>query len=177
MNARYNGLFVWVEGSKDTRFFNQIIKPKFESSYNYVHLIEYSNKTMKWRISFLRSIVKMGADYIFVSDINSVPCITMKKQKIKEVLQDIDLKKILIVKREIESWYLSGLDSTNSGRFGISAFNNTENVTKEDFIRLMPQRFDYEIDFMLEILKVFSIQEAIQKNNSFKYLIEKYHIA
>ncbi|OGW18585.1 MAG: hypothetical protein A3G93_11920 [Nitrospinae bacterium RIFCSPLOWO2_12_FULL_45_22] len=42
------------------------------------------------------------------------------------------------------------------------------------FNRLIPNKFDSRIDFMLEILKYFSMGIAKQKNKSFSYFLERH---
>ena len=49
---------------------------------------------------------------------------------------------------------------------------STDELTKEDFNRLIPRRFDSRIDFMFEILKSFSIETAARRNNSFDFFVE-----
>jgi len=89
-------------------------------------------------------------------------------------LKNIDGDKILVVIREIESWYMAGLDTKPSKNLGIKKIpKTTEDITKEQFYSLIPQKFS-RIDFMREVLKNFSIQTAKQKNKSLKYCIERY---
>lgn len=76
--------------------------------------------------------------------------------------------------KEIESWYLAGLDAQACKEFNIHNVPETDSITKEQFDALIPEKFISRIDFMLEILKVFSIESAKQKNMSFKYFIMKY---
>ena len=85
-----------------------------------------------------------------------------------------DKDKIIVVIKEIESWYLAGLDNEVCRQLKINNFADTDNVTKEKFNALIPKKFTSRIDFMLEILKNFSIEIAKQKNNSFRYFVEKY---
>ena len=82
--------------------------------------------------------------------------------------------KIIVVVKEIESWYLAGLDNKVCKQLKIKNFPNTEKVTKEEFNSLIPKKFTSRIDFMLEILKNFSIEIAKKKNTSFRYFVEKY---
>jgi hypothetical protein len=117
----------------------------------------------------------MGADYIYVTDIDNSPCVTAKKQEIQNNLGNIDNDKIIVVIKEIESWYLAGLSDTKCRKFQMQTFSVTDDITKEQFNSVIPQTFDSRIDFMLEILKIFSIEIAKQKNKSFRYFIEKYN--
>ncbi len=36
------GLYIFVEGSDDTRFINNVIKPVIKDKYNYIQVIEYA---------------------------------------------------------------------------------------------------------------------------------------
>lgn len=171
----YKRLFIWVEGEDDQRFFEQIIAPKLLRKYDSVEIRRHATLKEEKLDNFLKSIKAMGAEYIYVVDINNSPCVTAKKEEIRKKLKNIDEEKIIVVIKEIESWYLAGLDNKEVKNFGIRrTFYNTDNVTKEKFNSLIPPRFSSRIDFMLEILKKFSIETAKQKNESFKYFIEKY---
>ena len=124
--------------------------------------------------NFLKSIDAMNTDYIFVTDINQKPCVTAKKQTVKKTYKKVAEDKIAIVIKEIESWYLAGLSDAAAKKFKIRAFATTDGITKEQFNSLIPKRFDSRIDFMLEMLKNFSIEIAKQKNGSFNYFFEKF---
>ncbi|MDI6782651.1 MAG: hypothetical protein QME64_00975 [bacterium] len=172
----YRRLFIWVEGEDDERFFEKIMEPKLQKMYNFVETRRYASLKKEKIDNFLKSIKAMGAEYIFVIDINSSPCVTAKKQETQNKLRNIDGDRIIVVIKEIESWYLGGLDNTESRKFGIpTSYSVTDNITKEQFNSLIPKKFDSRIDFMLEILKIFSIEIAKQKNKSFRYCVEKYN--
>lgn len=167
-------LFIFIEGDDDERFFNRIILPMFENKYDKVQLWKYAQKKNEIIFQFLKSIQAMNADYIFVTDNNGSPCITDRKQKIETDFQNIDKNKILVVVREIESWYLAGIDDGSSKKFGIKSFSNTERINKVAFNDLKPKKFSSRIDFMSEILKLFCIDTAKCKNGSFSYFVENY---
>jgi len=166
-------LFIFIEGDDDERFFERIIKPIFENK-NEVHLVKYAQKKNEKIFQFLKSIQAMNADYIFVADNNGSPCITDRKQRIENDFQNIDKNKILVVVKEIESWYLAGIDAGSSKKLGIKSFSNTEHINKSAFNDLKPKKFNSRIDFMSEILKLFSKDTAKMKNGSFSYFIENY---
>jgi len=167
-------LFIWVEGDDDERFFNGILSPKLQRKYGTIKIIRYAKMKKEKVDNFIRSIKAMGAEYIYLTDINDSPCVTAKKEEMQKKYQNIDKDKIIVVIREIESWYLAGLDNKACKQLKIKNFANTDNVTKEKFNALIPERFTSRIDFMSEILKNFSIEIAKQKNNSFQYFVEKY---
>ena len=170
----YKRLFIWVEGEDDVRFFNKIIKPLLEKKYSLVEVRSYARMAIKKMNGFLRSIKAMNAEYIYVTDINDAPCITAKKQQIQSQLKNITKERIVVVRKEIESWYLAGIGDAHSEKLKIRSFRNTDSVSKEYFDNLLPRGFDSKIDFMLEILKYFSIKTARQKNKSFRYFIDNY---
>lgn len=172
----YRMLFIWAEGPDDDRFFDKILKPIFEKRYDAVKIINYAVMDKQRIKQLLRSIKEMNADYIFLADIDLVPCIILKKQKIKNRHRSLDEARIVIVIKEIESWYLAGLDDKDCKPLKLGTFAATDTITKQQFDQLKPKKFDSRIDFMLEILKCFSIPTAKRKNKSFKYFAEKYQV-
>lgn len=174
----YRRLLIWVEGNDDVRFFNEIIKPRLQEKYNLVEVRPY-RPLKKGKVgNYLRGIKTMNAayiyDYIYVSDINDAPCVTAKKQKIQNKLRNIDGNRIVVVIKEIESWYLAGLSNENAQKLKIHSLTTTDDITKEQFDNLIPRKFDSRIDFMSEILKYFSMKIAKQRNESLRYFVHKY---
>ncbi len=170
----YKKLYILVEGNDDERFFGKIIIPRLEKKYDFIKIWRYANKKKGKIEKFIKSIKAMGADYIYVTDINHSPCVTNKKQIIQNKLKNIDENKIIVVIKEIESWYLAGLDDITSQKLKISNFSTTDDITKEKFENIIPEKYDSRIDFMLDILESFSIEIAKSKNKSFRYFVEKY---
>lgn len=169
-------MYIWVEGDDDERLFEEIIKPRLQKKYNSVKVVCYAKTNKKKVRSFLNSIRARNNEYIYIADINRAPCITFKKQKIQNKLRNIDEDRIAVVVKEIEGWYLAGLGKTESKKLRIRAPSTTDNITKEQFNGLIPNKFrSSRIDFMREILKYFSTEVAKQKNKSFKYFIEKHN--
>jgi hypothetical protein len=171
----YKQLFLFVEGDDDERFFERIVKPKFEEKYHTVKLWKYAQVKNTKVDNFLKSIKAMGAEYIFVADINSAPCVTSKKKEIQKKFKNIDIDRIIVVIKEIEGWYLAGLDAKSSKKLKIPYFDATDDITKEKFNNLILEVFDSEIDFMLEIMRWFSIEIAKKKNKSFRYFLGKHN--
>jgi len=170
----YKLLFIWVEGNDDERFFKKILSPNFQKKYDNVKIVKYATMKKEKVDNFIRSIKAMKADYIYLTDINDSPCVTAKKEEIQKRYPNIDKNKIMVVIKEIESWYLAGLDNEICRQLKINNFANTNNITKEKFEAMIPKKFASRIDFMLEILKNFSIEIAKQKNESFQYFAKKY---
>lgn len=170
----YKRLWILLEGNDDERFFLMVIKSIFEKTYDFVRPWQYAQEPERRIKNFLKSIKAMNSDYFFLADINHLPCVTAKKNIVKRKYgATIDSDNIITVVKEIESWYLAGLDEKASKELGISTLSNTDNTIKEDFNNLIPKKFDSRIDFMAEILKRFSIATAKRKNKSFKYFMAR----
>jgi len=165
-------IYIWVEGKDDISFFRKIIIPILEKKYQSVKIAPYRRTKKNIIIKLIEAIKSMPADYFFISDIDDDLCATLKKQRLKAIYNNLDQEKIIIVIKEIESWYKAGLDDTKCQQFKIPVHNNTDSLTKEDFYKLTPNNFDID-HFMLEILECFSIESAVNKNSSFKYFVEK----
>jgi hypothetical protein len=170
-------LFILVEGEDDIRFFGRIVKPLFVSRYDSVEIIPYASIKRVKVNNFLKSVRQMKNDYIFVADIDTERSVRDKKQILYYHFSNIDGKSIVIVIKEIESWYYAGLSRESILAFGIPDLSSTDTLTKEDFNHLIPRKFDSRIDFMFEILKYFSLDSARVKNNSFRFFADRYQLA
>lgn len=173
----YKRLLIWVEGSKDKRFFDSQIKPLFMGYYDWVEVRTWAEMKKKKICAFVNNMCKINMDYIFVADIHGSPCVTQRKEKITKKMKNIEEEQIIIVKTEIESWYLAGLTKEECKKLKITHFNNTENVTKGQFNDLIPSQFTHEVPFMIEILEnSYCIDTAKQQNASFNYLVNKFNL-
>ena len=118
-------------------------------------------------------------DYILLSDLDthSYPCITSRKISRKKEYNALDCKKIFIVKEEIESWYIAGVDTQLEQFKGLNIPSNTDNLSKEDVDEIIDESsFDSNIDFLNEILKNFNFNLAYQRNSSFRYFVDKFDL-
>jgi hypothetical protein len=170
-------LFIMVEGEDDVRFFGRIIKPLFVPRYDSVEIIPYACIKREKINKFLKSVRQMNNDYIFVADIDSERSVRDKKQLLYFHFSNISGQSIVIVIKEIESWYYAGLSASAAQDIGVADLPATDEIFKEDFNLLMPRHFDSRIDFMFEILKSFSLETAVLKNRSFKFFVERYHLS
>ena len=174
-------LLILVEGRDDVRFFSNLIVPFLLQQYDHVQLKQYSEDTRKKVNGFLNDIDAMNksegvqAEYIFVTDLNSSPCVSQRKERTATTFRRVTADRILVVCREIESWYLAGLDDNECQRLGIPTdWNNTDHLSKEQFLRLMPQSYTSKAEFMLEILHLFDHETARAGNRSFSCFTQKY---
>jgi hypothetical protein len=169
-------IFILVEGEDDVRFFGRIIKPLLINRYDAVEIIPYASIKRTKVDNFLKSIRLMNSDYIFVADIDAEQSVRDKKQVLYSHFSHIDGGSIIVVIKEIESWYYAGLTPESVQDLEVPNLPLTDDLTKEDFNRLIPRKYDSRIDFMFEILKYFSIDSARKKNHSFRFFIERYHL-
>jgi len=169
----YKRMDVLLEGPDDERFFDAVIRAILEKQYDYVQTWLYAGEKTERTKNYLRSIRAMGADSLFLKDINRSPCVTaIKKATEKRYKKVVDPATVTIVIPEIESWYLAGLDDGSCKTLGLSKLPHTDDITKEHFEKMMPAKA-VRIDFMIEILKKFSVETAMRKNKSFAYLMKK----
>jgi hypothetical protein len=173
---RRPGIFILIEGADDEIFFSRIIKPCLEQQYNYVGLWQYACEPYHRVTSFLKNIQAMRFNHLCIADLNNAPCTTFRKSTIGRKFPGLDLNHLVIVTKEIESWYLAGLDAKTCKKLRISVPQSTDSIDKEQFERLIPKRFHSRIDFLLEITKYFSINTAKQKSTSFLYFVTKHSI-
>ncbi|CAN5540325.1 hypothetical protein BH11ARM1_BH11ARM1_14060 [soil metagenome] len=172
--SAYRRLYIWVEGADDERFFRSLIGTQFEQRFDEVTIRPYAGMPSEKVGNFLSSIKAMQAEYIFVADIDNSPCITSKKEALLTRYKHLESGRIVIVKKEIESWYRAGLDASACGQLGFKQLSDTEAVTKEQFHANRPTRFQSGIDFMIEVLKHFDSGTACAQNKSFAYFCGKY---
>lgn len=123
---------------------------------------------------FISSIVKnpQWADLIYVTDLDNSPCFTSKKDKTIEKYEKLDRSLVYIVKSEIESWYLSGTNDHFLKKYKIKTQtkNIPANANKEFLSRMIKNRD--RISFLADVLDNYSVQDAIAKNASFKYVYD-----
>ena len=169
----YKMMFVWVEGPDDVRFFDRIVKPRLDKKYDLVKTVAYSRMKNDKIINFLKSIKSMKADYFFTADINNSPCISQKKTTIKRKITNVDRNRIMVIKKEIESWYLAGLTAKLARELKLPVLTDTEGIAKEKFNQLIPNKFQSRIDFMVELLNSYNFRTARLKNRSFKYFTDE----
>lgn len=170
----YARLYIFVEGEDDLRFLDRIMKRILLKKFDYVEFIRYAEELPRKVSAYIRSIkCMMDATYIFTGDLDSKGSISEAKNYLQNKYKGLDVDNIIIVVKEIEAWYLAGLDENGCKNLGINYLDNTDAISKEDFDRMIPRKSKYRIDFMLEILKNYSISLGTKRNRSFLYLYNK----
>ncbi len=176
----YKQLFIFVEGIDDERFVNQVIKPVLQAHFHYIKIIKYAVMT-KTEVAKLVNTCKQkeGLAYLFFCDMdargNKDLCISKRKEKEQNKYGNcLEMDRIVVVKEEIESWYLAGIAPVFLEKCKIKPFTDTENISKEMFEKMIPKNFISPNDFMVEMLKSYSIEQATKINLSFNYFKNKH---
>lgn len=176
-------LFIFVEGPTDETFFENIIKPRIKDKYTSIKIIPYRNKKKDKIDGHVKSIKRMGAEYIYTCDLDhSCDSEKVRETKINEKINNIangnpslEEDRITIIIQEIESWYLAGIKENLYKKVGIrnsKKIPNYELISKEMF-RSFCDKEDYS-SVMLNILECYDFGYAIENNRSLKEFSEKY---
>ncbi len=168
-----NRLFVFCEGPDDIRFFEGVLKKELQEGYASIELIAYAGMKHIRVDGFIRGIGAMGDDYLMVADIDNDRNVKAKKNRLKRWYRELDADKVIVVIKEIEGWYLAGLNDHASRSLGLRPLPGTDRITKERFNRMIPDQYVSRIDLMIEIIKRYSIQVAREKNRSFRFFYRK----
>lgn len=172
----YKPLYIFVEGDDDERFFDTVIVQKLQERFFPILFIQYAQNRSKIG-GYIRSFAtpSLRADYICACDLNHCTSAEEKITAFEEEFDNVNRDNVVVVIKEIESWYLAGLSTTDSKRFFKKNFERTDHVYKEKFNA--SRRWNKEEprrSFMREILKHFDMKTAKLKNRSFRLFVEKY---
>lgn len=180
-----DNLIIFVEGENDELFFEKIIlklfslKKEYNQKEDKIKIVKYQQKGKKKFLQYLNFINKYNINYIFISDFDSRKCITSRKQeKIKKYYREgydkLESDNIFIVKNEIESWFLAGVDNKQKIFRNINVPKDTEKTSKnylEQFLK--KTQFNSRVDFFIEVSEHYNYGLAMQRNESFRYFLEK----
>ncbi len=178
----YRQLFIFVEGPDDERYVEKVILPILKEKYAHIKVIKYAKLPKTVVENFIKTYKKQpSSDYLFLCDMdargNSALCITKRKEKEQNTFGNlIDRDKLVVVKEEIESWYIAGITPENLKKLKIKPFTDTQSMSKEEFVRLIPKNFISTNDFLVEVLKEYSLEQAQSLNASLSYFITKHCI-
>ena len=164
----------WVEGDRDRRFFDALVKPRLEPKYAQVLVKEYRQLKQPVVNRLIRAMGYQGFECRFVADMNAAPCVSSRLAKLIERHPCLAIEDIVVVATEIESWYLAGITEQGGVELKIKAPASTDGLTKQDLDRLRPDRFDSELDFLIELTRHFDFDLACQRNRSFAHFCRKH---
>lgn len=168
---KYRKLYIFVEGNDDELFYKRILLPLFLKKYTEVEIFKYAQWKRQKVELFLQSIITLNYDYIFTADIDLEPTVNSKKNVVRKRFGNLEMNHIYIAIKEIESWYLAGCTPETAAFMHILLPENTNEITKEDFNAIGQTSYRSRIDFMLELLKRYSYETAVTKNDSYAYFL------
>ncbi|MBQ9161297.1 MAG: hypothetical protein IJ122_08285 [Methanobrevibacter sp.] len=167
-----NNLFVYVEGDHDKIFADYILSSYLRDEKS-IELwpIKYAEKPPK----LINKDIKSKYNYLFLSDLDNkrYPCITARKEDRLSNYNYLNSSRIIIVREEIESWYLAGIDTSLSQFSNLEIPENTDGIDKETFDEIINEISDSKKDALIEIAKYYNLDLAIKRNKSFKYFLDK----
>lgn len=170
-----NNLFVYVEGYDDKLFVEKILSRFLLNEKSLcIHTIPYAQKSNVLINKDIKS--KRNHVYLFLSDLdsNETPCILSKKEARISKYSNLDFNNIIIVKEEIESWFLAGIDSSIDQFKNFNIPDSTDLITKEEFNNILKDHsIDNRIAFLIEVSRHYNIKLAAKRNSSFKYFLDK----
>ena len=173
MSSEYRRLFLLVEGSDDTRFCREVLLPIFRRTFDDVRTWEYRKKKPSKTVDFIRNIGYMNADYILFGDIDERPCVTATKEYISSSISSLNWDRTVVVRREIEAWYLAGLSAAASLELGFERVRDIDEITKERFDNLVGGE-DEHTNAIVEILRHYDTEVARRRSPSFRYFWQKH---
>ncbi|EQD60466.1 hypothetical protein B1A_10122 [mine drainage metagenome] len=118
----------------------------------------------------------MAAEYLFFVDLDSSLCVTERKARIRQRFPDLLEREICVVVKEIEGWYLAGMDATFARRLLKLDPARCVAITKEEFyapLRSSRSRLSRS-DLALEALEHYSLADAVQRCASLAYIVDQH---
>jgi len=176
----YSRILIIVEGLDDENFVREVLKPVLQDKWQHVETYQWSQKSKKSVLNMIKSVEGMNsspgekADYLFMADIDSEPCITAKKRAIaRRFGKKIRPDRIVVVVKEIEGWYWCGLRAESCEELGVAPdIGDTDDMSKEKFERLTPARSTPRL-LRVQILNRYDLAVARRRNRSLEYLLKK----
>lgn len=171
-------LVILIEGNRDEDFIQWIVKPIMISAEEYFDIITYKFPRMPKHItgSYIETVRNMGDDILCLTDITGF---RSKKDKREQVQRDhignIGDDRVIIVIKEIESWYLAGVSQPCCGRMRIDYYDRTDTINKEKFHEIITRsKFIPRSVCCLEMLRNYDVELAKRRNRSFNCFHENH---
>jgi hypothetical protein len=172
---RRRSLYILVEGDDDELFFEKVLKKCFNKKYDEVYIIQWRQKSKERLNNYLDNLETEEYPYIFVADFRRI-CISQTKDDLTQTYETLGPAHIAVVRKEIESWCIAGLDRSACERLGIPETHRTEGLGKRRFDSMMPKRYKTVAEFMMDIFREYSIDVARTKNDSIAHLLDTYGV-
>ena len=161
--------YVYVEGRDDERFVGHIIKKYFEIEM--LQFITYARESNSQLCSLMEKHIRDNDLHLMFADLDNCDSINTRKKYCHDSY-GVDENNVIVVNKEIESWYVAGSNLLPPGV-------TPEDIGKEEFKKIIDGKFDQMIKnkhyttAKLKILKDFDIGKARNTSSSFKYFYDK----
>jgi hypothetical protein len=164
-------IIYFVEGFKDELFLQNII-PKITGNSEF-KIFKYSQQPKCKTNNYIKSITRtVQLDYILLSDADS-QSIDDKKRSLAIKFSQLNSSNIIIVKTEIESWYIAGMQQKTLNKLKNRNWTkNPESITKEEFNKIINSGRG-SIEYMTRILQDYLIDQAIKRAPTFSDFVKK----
>lgn len=164
-------IYVILEGLDDRRFFDNVLRPYFDGHYGNMYAWEYSSKPKEKIKNFVNTIRSRGLPLIFLAD-NDENQDGAKIDKILTKYPFLKSEDIFVVVKEIESWYIAGVNEDFEFLLKQSLPRETDDICKErfrSFFKDVPRS-----ELMISILENYNLELARSKNSSLHHFLESY---
>src|SRR5688500_13348359 len=118
-------LYILVEGTDDERFVEKVIKPLLERKFSSIPIFKYAKMAPVKVQTLLKSIHNQNDRYLLFADLDDAFCLTTRKDGLRNKFNFLKDDRIVIVRREIESWYYAGLSKPSCRRIGLPKLDKT----------------------------------------------------
>ena len=181
-------LHLFVEGKHDMVFYKAFLDKRLREIFGFkeINYYPYAEEKTKEREKLIRIISQNPkSNYLICSDLDKEFNEDLRKEKIKYVSNMFHLDeetlehKIFAVVIEIESWYLAGFTQEFYEKLKIGQFyyKNTEQASKSTFKDIAKTLRIDEVQLRDKLSITyrynFSIEEAKERNKSFRKFFEK----
>ena len=180
MASSFLQIRLFVEGFYDKKFVERILAPRLSERYAVVQIHEYAHTADETLRNHFKSLTRMPDTCFFIlADYDMGPCLSSKRQDFRSRFEPLlQSEQILIVRQEIESWYLAGVPIENP--FKVPIPNNVETVSEQKFRDMFATwckryRTNYAI-LRDEILEIYDWDLALQRSPSLLYCAKRLEI-
>ena len=171
-------LAILVEGNRDEDFISWIVKPIMMGLGKYRDVITYKFQRIPKHINegYIEAVISMNDDVLCLTDIKGFQRKDHKKEQVqRDHIGNIGDDKVIVVIKEIESWYLAGASKLCCRRLRIGYYDRTDNVDKNKFHEIIAHtKFKPRWVCCLEMLRNYDVTQAKQRNKSFNCFHENY---
>jgi hypothetical protein len=148
---RFQRLNVLVEGPRDERFARCVLSRVFRPRYQ-LAVSEYAGALKSVIDGLIRGFREQGEEYILLADLDNEPCIVRKVDQIVQRFPSAEPRRIQVVVREIEGWYLAGLSKSACAELHLLHHRikqGTDRLVKEDVQGLLESSCDMNVGELL----------------------------